>query len=100
MRSLHIVVQSCAYCSQPAGLELDVDTNFGPSKWSKVPEDHDLSALDEHWLNMNTWVGAVALPKDLHAGGSLPFPWDETKNVYNINAFHNLHCLVRQYLRP
>ena len=51
------------------------------------------------WHDINIDAGVVALPDDfVKAKGLVPaqrFPWDESKGIYVINGFHNLHCLVR-----
>lgn len=31
---------------------------------------------------------------------SVRFPWDDTKGIYHIKAFHHIHCLVRFPLPP
>jgi len=50
----------------------------------------------KQWDALNFDIGVVALDKEyakskaLHASQS--FPWDTSKGIYFINAFHSLHC--------
>lgn len=54
---------------------------------------------DEMWNDIEIYRGVVALDNEfvdsnhIHRGSK--FPWDDTKTVYVLNAFHSLHCLVR-----
>ena len=53
---------------------------------------------DELWGSIRTEQGMVALSNDFTDSRGLPrgvaFPWDETKSVYFLQAYHTLHCLV------
>jgi hypothetical protein len=42
-------------------------------------------------------VAIILGEKDAEAYGlepSIPFPWDDEKQIYYIKAFHHIHCLV------
>lgn len=85
----------------PAGLKRNV-----PVPWSVYgPYDNrsDPEATDKEWEKIsNIRLGVIALPdsyveeKGLHKAQR--FPWDESKGVYLINAYHNLHCLVGGFI--
>ena len=61
---------------------------------------------DEAWKspNMIPDTGLVALSDDWVRSKNLPtaqrFPWDESKGIYLLNGFHNMHCLVRFVALP
>jgi len=59
--------------------------------------DEDEAVSDEAWESMNIDAGAVALTDEYVSKMGLPtsqrFPWDDTKGIYNLNAYHSLHCL-------
>lgn len=44
--------------------------------------------------------GNIALDDDYAKSMQLPraqrFPWDASKGIYLINAYHNLHCVVSE----
>lgn len=44
--------------------------------------------------------GQIALADDYAKEMGLPraqrFPWDQSKGIYLINAYHNIHCVVSQ----
>ncbi|KAI1384572.1 uncharacterized protein F4822DRAFT_415607 [Hypoxylon trugodes] len=52
---------------------------------------------DELWHNINVDYGVVALSDQWAAEHGLRtaqrFPWDQSKGIYILHAFHNLHCL-------
>ena len=56
------------------------------------------TARDQLWDDIAVDRGAVAVDEKTVAEYGLPnsmvFPWDSTKQVYIVNAFHQLHCLV------
>lgn len=58
--------------------------------------DEDLA--DEAWEAISIDAGAIALADGYVSKMGLPvsqrFPWDDEKGIYNINAYHSLHCLV------
>ena len=53
---------------------------------------------DKLWAALDMDPTMVALPDDFAAERGLPkaerFPWDKSKGVYQLEAFHQLHCLV------
>lgn len=58
--------------------------------------------MDQEWDGLHVDdLGIIALPDTYVEKMSLPpsrrFPWDETKGVYLLNSYHNLHCLVRPF---
>lgn len=54
---------------------------------------------DSLWEALDTSPIIVALTDDYAHEHNLDisarFPWDDTKGIYHIKAFHHLHCLVR-----
>lgn len=66
------------------------------------PEITNHSLADERWEALNINAGIVALPDKWATEHNLPptqrFPWDPTKGVYTLSAFHTLHCLVSSIL--
>ena len=58
----------------------------------------DRVEADRHWADIEIDAGVVALSDSYVSEKGLPeamrFPWDETKGIYFLNAYHNLHCLV------
>ncbi|MCJ1380089.1 hypothetical protein MMC17_003192 [Xylographa soralifera] len=65
-------------------------TGYGPSV-----TNHTL--LDLRWEAIDINPGVVAIPSAWATQHNLsptqPFPWDPSKGVYLITAFHTLHCL-------
>lgn len=59
------------------------------SLWDDIDFDSGFIALDYKYAE------SKGLPK------SQPFPWDDTKGIYLINAYHSLHCLksIHQFIR-
>ena len=57
---------------------------------------------DKLWAALNMDPTLIALPDDFATKHGLPkaqrFPWDKTKGIYQLEAFHQLHCLVRPSL--
>ena len=53
------------------------------------------------WHDIDIDSGVVALSDDYVASKDLlpaqRFPWDETKGIYIIHGYHNLHCLVQSF---
>ena len=56
---------------------------------------------DELWDALNIDHGVIALPDSYVENVNLPqsqrFPWDRSQGIYLLNAYHNLHCLVRSF---
>lgn len=61
--------------------------------------DRNLTVANQAWDEINIDVGTVALDYDLTQDLGLPaaqvFPWDESKNIYLLAGYHDMHCLVR-----
>jgi len=80
--------------SQYASLEPDIYPPFQPST---VYSSENLEVASDAWERLNSDSGMVALDQDYIKSHSLPasqaFPWDPTKSVYMINAYHALHCV-------
>jgi hypothetical protein len=59
----------------------------------------NVTAITELWQKLSGDPGVVALPdsfvEEKHLPRAMRFPWDETRGVYLLAGFHNLHCLVR-----
>lgn len=57
---------------------------------------------DQLWHDINIDLGVVALSDEWAAQHDLRlaqrFPWDQTKGIYILHGFHNLHCLKIVYL--
>lgn len=57
----------------------------------------DLALQDQLWHDINIDDAVVALSDDWAAERGLRtaqrFPWDETKGIYILHGFHNLHCI-------
>ena len=62
----------------------------------------DREEADRHWANIDIDAGVIALSDSYVSEKGLPeamrFPWDDTKGIYFIDAYHNLHCLVSSTL--
>ncbi|KAI0546954.1 hypothetical protein F4679DRAFT_555920 [Xylaria curta] len=68
-----------------------------------TPYSSDNSTLqDELWYGINVDHGVVALSDEWALRHGLRtaqrFPWDESKGVYILHGFHNLHCLKIIYI--
>lgn len=50
------------------------------------------------WSTLNYDAGSIALSDTYTKAMGLPlgqrFPWDETKGLYFVGAYHSIHCLV------
>ncbi|KAF2963530.1 hypothetical protein GQX73_g10050 [Xylaria multiplex] len=57
---------------------------------------------DQLWYNINVDSAVVALSDDWVAQHELRkaqrFPWDQSKGIYILHGFHNLHCLKIVYI--
>lgn len=57
----------------------------------------DLALQDKLWHDINVDDAVVALSDDWAAEHGLRtsqrFPWDESKGIYILHGFHNLHCI-------
>ena len=54
----------------------------GSRLWEAIDFNPGIVALDLEWTKEK------GLPK------SQPFPWDTSKGLYVLNAYHSMHCLV------
>jgi len=72
--------------------------HFGPENYSS--DDH--ATADELWQAVDENIGIVAIPMDWAKEKGLPetcpYPWDESKGIYLLNGYHNLHCVKRIYI--
>ena len=66
-------------------------TEYGPAVGTQEERDALWGALDIS-------PGTIALSDDFAAQNGLPlsqrFPWENSKGIYIIGAFHQMHCLV------
>lgn len=60
--------------------------------------DPNRSISDLVWEAIDTSPNTISLDKDYtkkhNLGDSIPFPWDQSKGLYIVKAFHHIHCLV------
>ncbi|GAW17258.1 hypothetical protein ANO14919_067130 [Xylariales sp. No.14919] len=68
-----------------------------------TPYSSDNETLqDELWYNINVDSAVVALSDDWAAEHGLRkaqrFPWDQSKGIYILHGYHNLHCLKIIYI--
>ncbi|MCJ1451722.1 hypothetical protein MMC28_002062 [Mycoblastus sanguinarius] len=94
-----LLVQKGSACSEKtlyAGLTRD--TLIPWTQGGDFNSDDD-TLTDRAWENLRIDVGTVALSDKYIKSVGLPraqrFPWDDTKGIYEIDAFHNLHCLKK-----
>ena len=56
------------------------------------------TVADQAWEDINIDIGTIALDNNyaqrLNLPAAQPFPWDESKGIYLLAGFHDLHCLV------
>lgn len=64
--------------------------------------DEDPKVADQAWDDINIDIGTIALDKSYAASMNLPeaqqFPWDESKSIYLLTGFHDLHCLASPHV--
>ena len=80
------------------GLKFDTPTVYRtPSEYWGNNE----TLSDELWEALDTSPIAVALDDGWVEKHNLPkgtrFPWDHSKGMYFIKAFHQMHCLVSHF---
>ena len=72
-------------------------TEYGPAVGTQ--EDRDVL-----WGALDISPGTIVLSDEYAAQNGLPrsqrFPWDRSKGIYIIGAFHQMHCLVCHTTRP
>lgn len=70
----------------------------------KAPSSPNDTSRDEMWASMNLDRIVVALDHEEARHLGLPkstnFIWDDTKEYFGINAYHQLHCLVCELPLP
>ena len=93
-----ILAGRCSFADvYSAGLDYDPSVEF-PYSTGYGPEVTNHSLLDERWEAIDINPGVVAISDDWAAEHNLAptqrFPWDDSKGVYLLTAFHTLHCLV------
>lgn len=78
-----------------AGLVREVPIPF---HYDHVYSNRNRTISDPVWNALVPETGVVALSHEYaRSKGLFPaqnWPWDPSKGIYNINAFHNIHCLV------
>jgi hypothetical protein len=66
-------------------------TEYGPDISSETE-------IDQVWDAIDLDVGVVTFSGEWADQNGLPrsarFPWDESQGIYELAAFHGLHCLV------
>ncbi|TVY84313.1 Phenylalanine aminomutase (L-beta-phenylalanine forming) [Lachnellula suecica] len=77
-----------------AGLLKNVPVSFS---YDTIYVNENRTLEDEAWDKLIPETGLVALTDEfVQSKGLLPaqrWPWDDTKGIYLLNGFHNLHCL-------
>lgn len=77
-----------------AGLERNMDEPY--VQITPFSSDNE-TVSDQLWKDINIDHGVVALSDSWAAEHGLRtaqrFPWDQTKGIYILHGFHNLHCL-------
>lgn len=67
-------------------------TEYGPAVGTQEERDALWGALDIS-------PGTIALSDEFAAQNGLPrsqrFPWDQSKGIYILGAFHQMHCLIK-----
>ncbi|KAI0157124.1 hypothetical protein GGR52DRAFT_577120 [Hypoxylon sp. FL1284] len=81
--------------SSIAGVSLGGSIQFGDmTAWG---DTSNMTAVDELWYGMDVNPGVIQLPKDAHLGTTQEYPWDTSKGLYILGAYHGLHCLQVTY---
>lgn len=84
-------VPQCLESSKFAGLKRTVPKAWTPNSGANETEQ------DALWYETSYDRGQIALDDDYAKGMGLPraqrFPWDQSKGIYLINAYHNIHCV-------
>ena len=90
--ALQLTPTAAGLARQPS-YKFPYSTGYGPL------EATNHTYADEIWEAIDIDPGIVAVPLDWAEEHNLaetqPFPWDQTKGLYVVNAFHSIHCLVR-----
>ena len=60
--------------------------------------NENFTAMDLKWGELRADNGIITLPKAYAAEHGLrrgsEFPWDSSKDIYLLNGYHGIHCLV------
>lgn len=80
----------------PGALDHDTPVTYHPHTGYS---SSNTTLADSLWEALDSSPIIVAL-SDSYAQSrglslSVRFPWDNTKGIYHIKAFHHMHCLVR-----
>jgi hypothetical protein len=78
-----------------AGLGLTTTDTF----WQNTEYNHPNRTIsDAAWESIDTSPNTISLDKEYtrkhNLSDSIPFPWDPSRGLYIIKAFHHMHCLV------
>lgn len=65
--------------------DYSINTTLRDQKWADIKYDRGAVILDEKTVSQNKMEN------------TLIFPWDSTKRVYIVKAYHQLHCLVCKF---
>ncbi|KAI1826340.1 hypothetical protein F4861DRAFT_102869 [Xylaria intraflava] len=96
-------------------LALSRDAELPPSKYAKLRRTREepyvfvsryasenQTLQEQLWHDINVDNGYVALSDDWAVRNGLRkaqrFPWDQSKGLYILHGYHNLHCLKRVYI--
>ncbi|KAI1807016.1 hypothetical protein F4811DRAFT_550245 [Daldinia bambusicola] len=90
---------STTYRTKYAGLkEGEIDVFWNQKGAYTDPDDE---VRDRLWDSLDFDPGVVAVPKSWAAEKGLDeaatFPWDSSKSLYFVNAYHSLHCIKQVY---
>ncbi len=89
-----------ALTTAPASLARDQSIEYA---WWTPYSSVNGSDAEAHrlWEAIDIDTGVLAIPDAWARDHDLPlavrFPWDDTKGLYLVAAYHNLHCLVRRH---
>ena len=65
---------------------------------SETPYEGIDEVADKLWEDINIDSGIIALSDEYARSKGLPkarrFPWDQSKGLYILQGYHELHCLV------
>ncbi|KUJ19151.1 uncharacterized protein LY89DRAFT_667145 [Mollisia scopiformis] len=84
--------------SKHAGVTGGISRNFVTNtEWSSDNTTH----ADMLWTELSPDTGMVVVDADYSQKMGLyrtqPFPWDQSKNIYMLEGYHSLHCLMYIY---
>ena len=78
-----------------AGLGLTTKATY----WQQTEySDHNRTISDAAWEALDTSPIMISLDQTYSRqhdlADSIPFPWDQSRGLYHVKAFHHIHCLV------